>query len=61
MFYNNTNNYSDLNIRNNINTFHEHINGSGANFTIFSGDSNSFIGGGVWGIKFHLSLLHLIH
>ncbi|PFB89775.1 hypothetical protein CN273_00055 [Bacillus thuringiensis] len=49
MFYNkNTNDYSNLNIRNNINTFYEHINGGGARFTIFSGDSSSFAGGG-WG------------
>ncbi|EOV9528913.1 peptidase inhibitor family I36 protein [Bacillus cytotoxicus] len=49
MFYNNnTNDYSNLNVRNNINTFYEHINGGGAHFTIFSGDSNGFTGGG-WG------------
>ncbi|PEQ27976.1 MULTISPECIES: hypothetical protein [Bacillus cereus group] len=40
MFYNNnTNDYSNLNVRNNINTFYEHSNGSGSYFTMLSGDS----------------------
>ncbi|MCU4998387.1 MULTISPECIES: hypothetical protein [Bacillus cereus group] len=46
MFYNNDiNNYYDLNTRqSNTNIFHEHINGGGANFTMFSGDSMDYVG-----------------
>ncbi|PER20648.1 hypothetical protein [Bacillus cereus] len=46
MFYSNDiNNHNDLNARqSNINIFHEHINGGGANFTIFSGGSMEYVG-----------------
>ncbi|PFB89776.1 hypothetical protein CN273_00060 [Bacillus thuringiensis] len=49
MFYSNDiNNDNDSNVRlSNINTFHEHTNGGGANFRMFSGDSMDYVGN-VW-------------
>ncbi|MCU4998386.1 MULTISPECIES: hypothetical protein [Bacillus cereus group] len=46
MFYNNNiNNYHDLNARqSNTNIFYEHINGGGASFMIFTGDSIGYLG-----------------